>query len=56
MSLAIHGLIDHAAQQSSRIDELTGALERLGAHLEQLDGCDVSIADLRKLGEVIQNK
>jgi serine O-acetyltransferase len=56
MSLAIHGLIDLAAQQSSRIDELTSALERLGAHLEQLDGCDVSIADLRKLGEVIQNK
>ena len=56
MSLAIHGLIDHAAQQSGRIDELTAALQRLGAHLEQLNGCDVSIADLRKLGEVIQNK
>ncbi|WP_338859898.1 serine O-acetyltransferase [Mycetohabitans rhizoxinica] len=56
MSLAIHGLIDHAAQQSGRIDELVAALERLGARLEQLDGCQASIADLRKLGEVIQNK
>lgn len=56
MSLAIHGLIDHAAQQSDRIDELVAALERLGARLEQFDGCQTSIADLRKLCEVIQNK
>lgn len=56
MSLAIHGLIDHAARQSGRIDELAAALERLGAQLEQLDECQTSLDRLRKLGEVIQDK
>lgn len=38
MSLAIHGLIDHAAKEAQRVDEIVVALERLGAHLDALQG------------------
>ena len=55
VSLAIHGLIDHAAGQSRKIEEMVIALERLGAHLELLQeaGCDVE--RLRKLGEELED-
>jgi serine O-acetyltransferase len=56
MSLAIHGLIAHVAQQSGRIEEIVMALERLGTHVDKLQGCEVSMSDLRQLGEVIQDK
>lgn len=49
VSLAIHGLIDHAATQSQRVDAVVAALERLGARLEALDGADAALIDLRRL-------
>lgn len=56
VSLAIHGLIDHAATQSQRIDEIVAALERLGASLEALQGTDAALLDLRRLSAVIAGK
>jgi serine O-acetyltransferase len=56
MSLAIHGLIDHAAGQSRRIDEIVAALERLGASVEALQGADAVLLDLRRLSAAITGK
>ncbi|SDQ64672.1 serine O-acetyltransferase [Paraburkholderia fungorum] len=56
VSLAIHGLIDHAATQSKRIDEIVGALERLGTSLEGLQGADAALLDLRRLSAAIAGK
>jgi serine O-acetyltransferase len=56
VSLAIHGLIDHAAGQSQRIDEIVAALERLGAGLEALQGTDAALLDLRRLSAAIAGK
>ena len=56
VSLAIHGLIDHAATQSQRIDEVVAALERLGASLEALNGTDAALVDLRRLSAAIAGK
>ena len=56
VSLAIHGLIDHAATQSQRIDEIVAALERLGASLEALNGADAALLDLRRLSAAIEGK
>ncbi|MEW6340231.1 MAG: serine O-acetyltransferase [Paraburkholderia sp.] len=56
VSVAIHGLIDHAATQSQRIDEIVAALERLGASLEALQGTDAALLDLRRLSAVIAGK
>jgi serine O-acetyltransferase len=49
VSLAIHGLIDHAATQTQRVDAIVVALERLGARLEALHGADAELAELRRL-------
>ncbi|HTR06359.1 MAG TPA: serine O-acetyltransferase [Paraburkholderia sp.] len=49
VSLAIHGLIDHAATQAQRVDAVVVALERLGARLEALQGADAALAELRRL-------
>ena len=50
VSLAIHGLIDHAATQSQRIDEIVAALERLGARVEALNAVDgAALIDLKRL-------
>ncbi|MBN3810902.1 serine O-acetyltransferase [Paraburkholderia sp. Ac-20347] len=49
VSLAIHGLIDHAATQTQRVDSIVVALERLGARLEALHGADAALAELRRL-------
>ncbi len=54
--LAIHGLIDHAANQSQRIDEMVAALEQLGATLEALQGSDAALLDLRRLSAAIEGK
>jgi serine O-acetyltransferase len=56
VSLAIHGLIDHAATQSQRIDEIVVALERLGTSLEGLQGADGALLDLRRLSAAIAGK
>jgi serine O-acetyltransferase len=56
VSLAIHGLIDHAATQSKRIDEVVDALERLGTSLEGLQGADAALLDLRRLSAAIAGK
>ncbi|WP_296654215.1 serine O-acetyltransferase [Paraburkholderia sp.] len=49
VSLAIHGLIDHAATQTQRVDAIVDALERLGARFEALHGADAALLDLRRL-------
>ncbi len=56
VSLAIHGLIDHAATQTQRIDEIVAALERLGTSLEALQGADAALLDLRRLSAAIEGK
>ena len=56
VSLAIHGLIDQAANQSQRIDEIVAALERLGTRLEALQGADAALLDLRRLSAAIAGK
>ncbi|MFL9964131.1 serine O-acetyltransferase [Paraburkholderia sediminicola] len=56
VSLAIHGLIDHAANQAKRIDEIVDALERLGTSLEGLQGADAALLDLRRLSAAIAGK
>jgi len=49
VSLAIHGLIDHAATQTQRVDAIVDALERLGARFDALHGADAAWFDLRRL-------
>ncbi|WP_233863135.1 serine O-acetyltransferase [Paraburkholderia adhaesiva] len=49
VSLAIHGLIDHAAKETQRVDAIVDAMERLGARLEALNGADAALFDLRRL-------
>ena len=56
VSLALHGLIDHAAKEGQRVDEIVAALERLGARLEALQGADGVHTDLRRLSEAIEGK
>ncbi|MFM0693258.1 serine O-acetyltransferase [Paraburkholderia sp. GV068] len=56
VSLAIHGLIDHAATQAKRIDEIVVALEHLGTSLEGLQGADAALLDLRRLSAAIAGK
>ncbi|MDQ7980458.1 serine O-acetyltransferase [Paraburkholderia sp. SARCC-3016] len=56
VSLAIHGLINHAATQSLRIDEIVAALERLGASLEALQGADAALFDLKRLSAALEGK
>jgi serine O-acetyltransferase len=56
VSLAIHGLVNHASTQSQRIDEVVAALERLGASLEALHGADAALLDLRRLSAAIDGK
>ncbi len=54
VSLALHGLIDHAAQEALRVDEIVAALERLGAKLDALQSVDTVAVDLRRLSAAIQ--
>ncbi len=57
VSLALHGLIDHAAKESQRVDEIVAALERLGTRLEALHGADDgALTDLRRLSAAIEGK
>ncbi|HTH72983.1 MAG TPA: serine O-acetyltransferase [Trinickia sp.] len=54
VSLALHGLIDHAAKESQRVDEIVAALESLGAKLDALQGVEGAAVDLRRLSAAIQ--
>jgi serine O-acetyltransferase len=56
VSLALHGLIDHAAKESQRVDEIVAALARLGERLEALHGVDGALSDLRRLSAAIEGK
>ncbi|WP_248320079.1 serine O-acetyltransferase [Caballeronia sp. Sq4a] len=57
VSLAIHGLIDHASTQAQRTDEIVAALERLGARVEALHGVDgAALLDLKRLSKVIEGE
>ena len=56
MSLALHGLISHAAKEAQRVDEIVAALERLGAHLEATQCMDGALVDLRRLSAAIEGK
>lgn len=55
MSLAIHGLIESATGQAQKIEAIIAALDRLGAHLEELNGGKIDISELRKLSKAIQD-
>ncbi|VXC22420.1 Serine O-acetyltransferase [Burkholderia sp. 8Y] len=57
VSLAIHGLIDHASTQAQRTDEIVAALERLGARVEALHGMDgATLLDLKRLSKVMEGE
>lgn len=56
VSLALHGLIDHAAKESQRVDEIVAALARLGARLEAIQGADAALVDLRRLSAAIEGR
>ena len=51
LSVALHQLIDHVAEQDRRIDQLTAALERLGGARPQ--GCDGSPLDAGRLSRLV---
>ncbi|PXW26228.1 serine O-acetyltransferase [Paraburkholderia caballeronis] len=54
VSLAIHGLIDHAATQAQRVDAIAAALEQLGARIDALHGEGATPIDLRRLSAVLE--
>ncbi|WP_250509223.1 serine O-acetyltransferase [Caballeronia sp. GACF4] len=57
VSLAIHGLIDHASTQTQRVDEIVAALERLGARVEALNGAGgAGLVDLKRLCASMEGK
>jgi serine O-acetyltransferase len=58
VSLAIHALIEHAARQARKTEEIVIALDRLGAHIEQLRGGGTeleALQALRKLGDELKD-
>jgi serine O-acetyltransferase len=56
VSLALRGLINNAAKESQRVDEIVAALGRLGERLEALHGVDGALSDLRRLSAGIDGK
>jgi serine O-acetyltransferase len=54
VSLAIHGLIDHAASQAKRVDATAAALAQLGARVDALHGEGVTPIDLRQLSAALE--
>jgi serine O-acetyltransferase len=57
VSLAIHGLIDHASTQTQRVDEIVAALERLGARVEAMHSIDgAALVDLKRLCSSMDGK
>ncbi|HTH59256.1 MAG TPA: serine O-acetyltransferase [Paraburkholderia sp.] len=53
VSLAIHGLIDHAATQAQRVEAIAAALAQLGARVDALHGEGAAPIDLRRLSAVL---
>ncbi|RPH44808.1 MAG: serine O-acetyltransferase [Burkholderiales bacterium] len=51
LSVALHQLIDHVAEQDRRIDQLTTALERLGG--DRPEGCDGAPLDAGRLSRLV---
>jgi serine O-acetyltransferase len=57
VSLAIHGLIDHASRETQRIDDIVAALERIGTRVEALNGIDgAALLDLKRLSEAMEGE
>ena len=57
VSLAIHGLIDHASRETQRIDEIVAALEKLGTRVEALNGIDgAALLDLKRLSAAMEGE
>jgi serine O-acetyltransferase len=57
VSLAIHGLIDHASTQTQRVDEIVAALEKLGARLDAFNGIDgAALLDLKRLSSAMRGE
>ena len=53
VSLALHGLVNHASSEKQRVDEIVALLESLGARLDALQNADASAVDLPRLSAVI---
>jgi serine O-acetyltransferase len=57
VSLAIHGLIDHASRETQRIDDIVAALERIGTRVEALNGIDgAALLDLKRLSAAMEGE
>jgi serine O-acetyltransferase len=57
VSLAIHGLIDHASTQTQRVDEIVAALEKLGTRLDAFTGIDgAALLDLKRLSNAMRGE
>jgi serine O-acetyltransferase len=57
VSLAIHGLIDHASTQTQRVDEIVAALEKLGTRLDALNGIEgAALIDLKRLSSAMRGE
>jgi len=57
MSLAIHGLIDHASTQAHRVDEIVAALEKLGTRIDAISGVEnAAFIDLKRLSDAMKGE
>jgi serine O-acetyltransferase len=57
VSLAIHGLIDHASTQTHRVDEIVAALEKLGTRIDAMSGVDsAAFIDLKRLSDAMKGE
>src|SRR5471032_134519 len=57
VSLAIHGLIDHASTQAHRVDEIVAALEKLGTRIDAIGGVeDAAFIDLKRLSDAMKGE
>jgi serine O-acetyltransferase len=57
VSLAIHGLIDHASAQTHRVDEIVAALEKLGTRIDAISGAEnAAFIDLKRLSDVMKGE
>jgi serine O-acetyltransferase len=57
VSLAIHGLIDHASTQTQRVDEIIAALEKLGTRIDAMSCADsAAFIDLKRLSAVMKGE
>jgi serine O-acetyltransferase len=57
VSLAIHGLIDHASTQTRRVDEIVAALEKLGTRIDAISGVEnAAFIDLKRLSDAMKGE